>query len=270
MLLVFPQITRERLYSRDRQQHGPHSPVHTLSGPHSPLHSVQGSMSPPTPRSVPSSPSRISYSHSASMPGGATLPRERQSSVPPSRSITPCPSAILERRDVKPDEDLSNKSVPVFADSYAQVEARLSIASSQGSHSGDIPDGAAYIQHRSSVKSTGTYSEGQDQHSLYRQKSRKYSESQLGSKSPPASPHRVNEVRMIDMHPGQNSHMQSQGVATIERASSARRSLRKDSNGNMEVVTRVRGNVASPVFADFPTGQGERPFQGVSPGDPQR
>ncbi|KAI7809617.1 putative sickle tail protein-like protein [Triplophysa rosa] len=260
------RITRERLYS-NRQQHGPHSPVHTLSGPHSPLHSVQGSMSPPTPRSVPSSPSRISYSHSASMPGGATLPRERLSSVPPSRSNTPCPSAILERRDVKPDEDLSNKSVPVFADPYAQVEARLSLASSQGSHTGDIPDGAANIQHRSSVKSPGAYPDSQDQHTLYRQKSRKYSESQLGSKTPPASPHRVNEVRMIDMHPGQNSHMQSQGVA-MERASTVRRSLRKDSNGNME-VTRVRGNMTSPVFADLPPGHGERPFQGVSAGDPQ-
>lgn len=201
------------------------------------------------------------------MPGGATLPRERLPSVPPSRSVTPSPSAILERRDVKPDEDLSNKSVPVFADPYAQVEARLSIASSQSSHTGDIPDGAAYTQHRSSVKSTAAYPEGQDQHTLYRQKSRKYSESQLGSKTPPASPHRVNEVRMIDMHPGQNSHVQAQGVA-MERASTVRRSLRKDSNGNME-VTRVRGNMASPVFADFPAGHGERPFQGVSPGDPQ-
>lgn len=261
--MVYPQITRERLYS-NRQQHGPHSPVHTISGHQSPLHSVQGSMSPPTPRSVPSSPSRISYSHSTS----ATLPRERLSSVPPSRSNTPCPSAILERRDVKPDEDLSNKSVPVFAEPYAQLEARLSLASSQGSHTGDIPDGAANFQHRSSVKSTIAYPDGQDQHTLYRQKSRKYSESQLGSKTPPASPHRVNEVRMIDTHQGQNSHMQTQGVA-MERASTVRRSLRKDSNGNME-VTRVRGNMTSPVFADFPPAHGERPFQVVSAGDPQR
>ncbi|KAA0719262.1 Sickle tail protein -like protein [Triplophysa tibetana] len=260
------RITRERLYS-NRQQHGPHSPVHTLSGPQSPLHQVQGSMSPPTPRSVPSSPSRISYSHSTSVSGSATLPRERLSSVPTSRSNTPCPSAILERRDVKPDEDLSKKSVPVFADPYAQLEARLSLASSQGSHTGDIPDGAANIQHRSSVKSTSAYPDGQDQHTLYRQKSRKYSESQLGSKTPPASPHRVNEVRMIDTHPGQNSHMQTQGVA-MERASTVRRSLRKDGNGNME-LTRVRGNMTSPVFADFPPAHGERSFQGVSAGDPQ-
>ncbi|XP_051729590.1 sickle tail protein homolog isoform X1 [Ctenopharyngodon idella] len=264
------RITRERLYS-SRQQPGGQSPVHTL--PHSPIHSVQGSMSPPTPRSMPSSPSRIPFGHSVSMPGGTTLPRDRLSSVPPSRSITPCPSAILERRDVKPDEDLSSKSIPMYSEAYSSPEARHSLASSQGSHSGDIPDGAAYIQHRSSVKSVGAYPDGQDlQHSLYRQKSRKYSESQLGSmgsKTPPASPHRVNEVRMIDMLPGQNSHMPSQGVA-VERASSVRRSMRKDSNGAMEVATRVRGNVASPVFAELPPSHGERPFQGhVAAGDPQ-
>ncbi|XP_073704397.1 sickle tail protein homolog isoform X3 [Garra rufa] len=262
------RITRERLYS-GRQQPGGQSPVHTL--PHSPIHSVQGSMSPPTPRSMPSSPSRVPFSHSA-MPGGATLPRDRLSSAPPSRSITPCSSAILERRDVKPDEDLSSKSVPLYSEAYGSPEARLSVASSQGSHTGDAPDGAAaYIQHRSSIKSVGPYAGGQDlQHSLYRQKSRKYSESQLAShNTPPASPHRVNEVRMIDMLPGQNSHMPSQGVAA-ERASPVRRSIRKDSNGAAEVVTRVRGNVASPVFADLPPGHGERPFQGHgAAGDPQ-
>lgn len=237
--------------------------MHTL--PHSPIHSIQGSMSPPTPRSMPSSPSRIPYGHSVAMPGGATLPRDRLSSVPPSRSTTPCVSAILERRDVKPDEDLSSK----YAEAYGSPEARLSIASSQSSHTGDVPDGAAYIQHRSSVK----YAEGQDlQHSAYRQKSRKYSESQLASmssKTPPASPHRVNEVRMIDVIPGQNTHMPAQGVA--ERVSPVRRSYRKDSNGAMEVNSRVRGNMTSPVFADLPACHGDKPFQGhVGAGDPQR
>lgn len=175
---------------------------------------------------------------------------------------------------MKPDEDLSSKSVPLYSEAYSSPEARLSVSSSQGSHTGDVPDGAAYIQHRASVKSVGAYADGQDlQHSLYRQKSRKFSESQLatvGSKTPPASPHRVNEVRMIDMLPGQNSQMPSQGVAA-ERASPVRRSVRKDSNGAVELATRVRGNVASPVFADLPPSHGERPFQGhVAAGDPQR
>lgn len=172
---------------------------------------------------------------------------------------------------MKPDEDLSSKSVTLYSEAYGSPEARLSVSSSQGSHTGDVPDGAAYIQHRSTVKSVGAYADGQDlQHSLYRQKSRKYSESQLAtmsSKTPPASPHRV---RMIDMLPGQSSHMPSQGVAA-ERASPVRRSFRKDSNGAMEVATRVRGNVTSPVFVDLPPSHGERPFLGhVAAGEPQR
>ncbi|TRY99662.1 hypothetical protein DNTS_027987 [Danionella cerebrum] len=261
------RITRERLYG-SRQQPGGQSPVHTL--PHSPIHhSLHGSMSPPTPRSMPSSPSRIPFGHSAAIPGCATLPRDRLSSVPPSRAITPCSSAILERRDVKPDEDLSSKSISLYAEGYSSPEARLSIASSQGSHTGDVADGAPYIQHRSSVK----YTDNQDlQHPLYRQRSRKYSETQLpsmGLKTPPASPHRVNEARMIDMLPGQNSHEPGQIVAA-ERGSPVRRSFRKDSNGTMEKATRMRGNVVSPVFADLPPGHGERSFQGhVVAGDQQ-
>uniref|UniRef100_A0A671K2N7 Si:ch211-207d6.2 n=1 Tax=Sinocyclocheilus anshuiensis TaxID=1608454 RepID=A0A671K2N7_9TELE len=84
----------------------------------------QVSMSPPTPRSMPSSPSRIPFGHSVAMPGGATLPRDRMSNAPPSRSITPCSSAILERRDVKPDEDLSSKSTPLYSEAYGSPEVQ--------------------------------------------------------------------------------------------------------------------------------------------------
>ncbi|XP_037386964.1 sickle tail protein homolog isoform X1 [Pygocentrus nattereri] len=237
------RISRDKLYGT-RQPASGQSLVHTLPAPHSPIRTVQGSMSPPAARSMPSSPSRLPYG-SRSM-GSATLPRERLSSAPPARSITPCSSAILERRDVKPDEDLGSNP-------YSPAEARLS--SSQ-----DVPDGAVFLQHR--------YSEVPDapHHSLYRQKSRKYSENQLGSKTPPPSPHRVGEVRMIDIHPGQNAHMLAQAV---ERASPVRRSFRKDSNGTMEAVGRVRGNMGSPVFADLPPGHGDRPFQGLITADPQ-
>ncbi|XP_049334448.1 sickle tail protein homolog isoform X7 [Astyanax mexicanus] len=241
------RISRERLYGT-RQPATGQSLVHTLPPQHSPIRTVQGSMSPPAARSMPSSPSRLAYTSRTA--GSATLPRERMSSAPPARSTTPCSSVILERRDVKPDEDVGP---------YSPSEARLSLASSQ-----DIPDGAVFFPHR--------YSEVPDnpQHSLYRQKSRKYSENQhtvpLGAKTPPPSPHRVNEVRMIDIHPGQNTHMMAQGQ---DRSSPMRRSFRKDSNGGMEVVARVRGNMASPVFADLPPGHGDRSFQGSVTADPQ-
>lgn len=217
------QVSRERLYSPRQQQAGGQSMGHTLPTPQSP---IQGPLSPPLARSVPTSPSRFSY-NSRTMPAGATLPRERVSSTPSS-------SAILERRDVKPDEDV---------DPYAFPEARLSMS--------DAPDGAVFPHH-----------------SLYRQKSRKYSENQhsplspKNQKTPPPSPHRVNEVRMIDIHPGPNAHMM------VERTSSLRRSFRKESNGTLELAARPRGNLASPVYADL---HGERPFQGLgTSANPQR
>lgn len=249
-MLHYSQIPRERLHGT-RQPTSGQNLVHTLPPPHSPIRTMQGSMSPPAARSMPSSPSRLPYG-SRSM-NSATLPRERLSSAPPARSTTPCSSAILERRDVKPDEDVSPTP-------YGPSETRLSLASSQ-----DVPDGAVFLQHR--------YSEVTDapQHSLYRQKSRKYSENQhavpLGPKTPPPSPHRVAEVRMFDVHPGQNAHMLAQ---TVERASPVRRSFRKDSNGTMETLARVRGNMGSPVFSDLPPGHGDRPFQGLITADPQR
>lgn len=210
-------------------------------------------MSPPTARSMPSSPSRIPYGPRPAVPlaGSATLPRERIASVPQpsSRSVTPCPSAILERRDVKPDEDLggTSKSVALY-DPYGLPEGRMSVSSSQGP--GDVVDGTLQQP-------------PPQQHSLYRQKSRKYAENPmatLGGKAQPPSPHRVNEVRMIDIPP--------QGVP-VERGSPVRRSFRKESNSAMEVVASVHGSMVSPVFVDLPPGHGTRPFQGaVPPGDP--
>ncbi|XP_058274697.1 sickle tail protein homolog isoform X2 [Hemibagrus wyckioides] len=211
------RVPRERLYSPRQQQAGGQSMGHTLPTPQSPIQGPQGSLSPPLARSVPSSPSRFTY-NSRTMPGGATLPRERVSS-------TPCSSAILERRDVKPDEDV---------DPYGFPEARLNMT--------DSPDGAIFHHH-----------------SLYRQKSRKYSDSMLNPKSqktPPPSPHRVNEVRMIDIHPGQSAHMM------VERTSSLRRSFRKDNNGTLEVAARPRASVTSPVYTDL---HGGGPFQGLVP-----
>ncbi|KAM9459312.1 sickle tail protein homolog isoform 10-T10 [Salvelinus alpinus] len=263
------RIPREILY-------GSHSPVHTLQSTCSPVHSIQGSMSPPTVRSMPSSPSRIPYGPRAGggVPGSATLPRAGMSSGPPSRSVTPSPSAILERRDVKPDEDLSSTSMALVradglyvnvTDPYAVQEGRLSIASSQGGgHTGDMVDIGGGSLHRALVKSTASYTENpEQQHSLYRQKSRRYGESQgpLGTKTPPPSPHRLND---------------NHGPVASERGSPIRRSLRKESNGNtVEVVTRTRGSVSSvsssPVFVELPPGHyGDRLFQGhLTPNDPQ-
>ncbi|XP_026562054.1 sickle tail protein homolog isoform X8 [Pseudonaja textilis] len=190
------------------------------------------------PHSMPPSPSRIPYSgRPVSGPGNATIPRDRLSNIPGSRSISPSPSAILERRDVKPDEDMGNKTLTLFrneglyADPYLFHEGRMSIASSHTGHSLDVPD-HIIAYHRSTMRSSGTYCTPPVQaelveQSLYRQKPRKYPESllpTLSSKTPPASPHRVADIRMIDIH----THQVSPHTIHLDRSSPGRQSLKKD------------------------------------------
>nr|XP_030693040.1 sickle tail protein homolog isoform X16 [Globicephala melas] len=197
----------------------------------------------PVPHSMPPSPSRIPYGGTRPMvvPGNATIPRDRLSSLPVSRSISPSPSAILERRDVKPDEDMSSKSLAMYrnegfyADPYLYHEGRMSIASSHGGHPLDLPDHIIGY-HRAAVRSASAYcnpslqAEMHMEQSLYRQKSRKYPESllpTLGSKTPPASPHRVSDLRMVEMHGLHNAHGPSHTMQS-DRVSPSRQAFKKE------------------------------------------
>ncbi|XP_056656089.1 sickle tail protein homolog isoform X17 [Monodelphis domestica] len=208
-----------------------------------PSHSIPNSPpSTPIPHSMPPSPSRIPYGGARTMvvPGNATIPRDRLSSMPVSRSISPSPSAILERRDVKPDEDLSSKTIALYrneglyADPFLFHEGRMSIASSHGGHPLDVPD-HVIAYHRTAIRSASAYCNPtlQEMHleqSLYRQKSRKYPDSHLptlGPKTPPASPHRVADIRMIDMIPHHNVHIPPHAMQS-DRASPSRQSFKKD------------------------------------------
>ncbi|XP_030057258.1 sickle tail protein homolog [Microcaecilia unicolor] len=241
--------------------HRPGSATHpSHGGPNSP---------PPTPipHSMPASPSRIPYGGPRPMgiPGNATIPRDRLSSVPVSRSISPSPSAILERRDVKPDEDMSNKNVQLlrnesmYADPYLYHEGRMSVASSHSGHPLDIPD-HVLAYHRSTVRSTSTYSNPAMQaemmeQSLYRQKSRKYTDSHLptlGSKTPPPSPHRAADIRMIDIH-SHNTHIPPHAIQP-DRSSPIRQSFKKESGVPVFVDTagnKVRNVSGLPGMADM-------------------
>ncbi|XP_065726923.1 sickle tail protein homolog isoform X3 [Phocoena phocoena] len=197
----------------------------------------------PVPHSMPPSPSRIPYGGTRPMvvPGNATIPRDRLSSLPVSRSISPSPSAILERRDVKPDEDMSSKSLAMYrnegfyADPYLYHEGRMSIASSHSGHPLDLPDHIIGY-HRAAVRSASAYcspslqAEMHMEQSLYRQKSRKYPESllpTLGSKTPPASPHRVSDLRMVEMHGLHNAHGPSHTMQP-DRVSPSRQAFKKE------------------------------------------
>ncbi|XP_019363827.1 PREDICTED: sickle tail protein homolog isoform X1 [Gavialis gangeticus] len=220
-----------------------------------PSHAIASSPpSTPVPHSMPPSPSRIPYGGGRPMgvPGNATIPRDRLSSVPVSRSISPSPSAILERRDVKPDEDLSNKSLVLFrneglyADPFLFHEGRMSVAASHTGHPLDIPD-HIIAYHRSAMRSSNTYLNPSMQpemveQSLYRQKSRKYPESllpTLGSKTPPGSPHRLADLRMIDIHPHHNVHVPPHAIQP-DRSSPSRQSFKKEPGAPIYVETKAR------------------------------
>ncbi|XP_049604958.2 sickle tail protein homolog isoform X11 [Syngnathus scovelli] len=194
-------------------------------------HPLQAAV-PPSPHS----PSRIPFSpRQGSLPGNGTVPRERLSN-PPARSSSPCPSAILERRDVKPDSDVSGKAHGLtrgnegsYADPYLLQEGRTA----HGAHPNPGPDGPDHGFHRASIRSTGSYSgpsptDSVDHPSLYRQKSRNSQLPTLGSKTPPPSPHRMADVRLVDIH------------VPVERSSSLRQSFRKEDVAG----SKARNNVA--------------------------
>ncbi|XP_063180737.1 sickle tail protein homolog isoform X12 [Chroicocephalus ridibundus] len=208
----------------------------------------------PVPHSMPPSPSRIPYGGGRPMgvPGNATIPRDRLSSMPASRSISPSPSAILERRDVKPDEDMSNKNLALmrneglYGDPYLFHEGRMSVAAPHSGHPLDAPDHiVAY--HRSAMRSSSTYCNPSMQpemleQSLYRPKSRKYPESHLptlGSKTPPASPHRVADMRMIDIHPHHSAHILPHTIQP-DRSSPSRQSFKKEPGPPVFVDAKAR------------------------------
>ncbi|XP_072307031.1 sickle tail protein isoform X9 [Eucyclogobius newberryi] len=187
---------------------GPHPLRQPPIGP-PPHHPMQGAV-PPNPHSMPPSPSRIPFGpRQSSLPSSATMPRDRLSNASaPVRSISPCPSAILERRDVKPDEDMPNKSHSLSRGNEGIYADPYMLANAHGPHPSpglDVPEHGMGGFHRASIRSTGSYSSStptdtMDHPSLYRQKSRNSQLPTLGSKTPPPSPHRMAEVRMIDIH----------------------------------------------------------------------
>ncbi|XP_048151018.1 sickle tail protein homolog isoform X17 [Corvus hawaiiensis] len=250
-----------------------------------PLHVMPSSPpSTPVPHSMPPSPSRIPYGGGRPMgvPGNATIPRDRLSSVPASRSISPSPSAILERRDVKPDEDMSNKNLTLvrneslYGDPYLFHEGRMSVAAPLPGHPLDVPDHVV-AYHRSAMRSSSTYCNPSMQpemleQSLYRQKSRKYPESHLptlGSKTPPASPHRVADMRMIDIHPHHGPHIPAHTLQP-DRSSPSRQSFKKEPGPPMFADAKARSAVGLSGMAEaMPSPMDKQAFGYGSPTMPK-
>ncbi|XP_077315512.1 SRC kinase signaling inhibitor 1 isoform X5 [Lithobates pipiens] len=247
-------VRREMMYSsRDS------SPTRRLNNMSPAPHLTSGS---PPPVLQSSSPARSRMSYSGGRPpsyaGSPVHHGDRMSGLPPAQGVSPSPSAILERRDVKPDEDLSNKNVVLvkneglYSDPYGMVhEGRLSITSTQSlAGLGDPFSYSGGLYKRGSVRSLSTYSAAALQTDLeegmYKPNSQIYGDTYgpgMGFRIPPSSPQKVTDGRMVDVQQNQGPHSPYSGPSS--RNSPVRQNFRKDSS--------------SSVFMDSPVGKQRNP-----------
>ncbi|XP_075033142.1 SRC kinase signaling inhibitor 1 isoform X10 [Mixophyes fleayi] len=269
-------VRREMMYSsRDS------SPTRRLNSMSPASHMTSGS---PPPVLQSSSPARSRMSYSGGRPpsyaGSPVHHGDRMSGLPPAQGVSPSPSAILERRDVKPDEDLTNKNVVLvkneglYSDTYGMVhEGRLSITSTQSlAGLGDPFSYPGGLYKRGSVRSLSTYSAAALQSDLedgmYKPNSQIYGDTYgpgMGFRMPPSSPQKVSDGRMVDVQQSQGPHSPYSGPSS--RSSPVRQTFRKDSSSSVFMdspVGKQRNPSSSSGTNEIFPGPGERPLSGFS------
>uniref|UniRef100_A0A668AWN5 SRC kinase signaling inhibitor 1 n=1 Tax=Myripristis murdjan TaxID=586833 RepID=A0A668AWN5_9TELE len=214
------------------------------------------------------SPSRSRLSYSGGRPpsfaGPGSHPQHQQpqhthhpaAGHGPNAGLSPSPSAILERRDVKPDEEVSGKNMVLmkneglYADPYSLMhEGRLSIASTQSLATIGDPFSfpvSSGLYRRGSVRSLSTYSaaalQGDLEDSLYKPGGSLYSDTYssatlgMGFRMPPSSPQKIPDMQMRD----RDSYSSSPS-----RASPVRQSFRKDSASSSVFVESPKSRPSS-------------------------
>ncbi|GAB1296750.1 SRC kinase-signaling inhibitor 1 [Apodemus speciosus] len=212
---------------------------------------------------------------------------ERLGGAPTSQGVSPSPSAILERRDVKPDEDLAGKAggmvlvkgEGLYADPYGLLhEGRLSLAAAAGDPF--AYPGAGGLYKRGSVRSLSTYSaaalQSDLEDSLYKAGAGGplYGDG-YGFRLPPSSPQKLADV---SAPPGGPPPPHSPYSGPPSRGSPVRQSFRKDS-GSSSVFAESPGGKArstgsastagAPPSELFP-GPGERSLVGFGPPVPAK
>ncbi|NXS89863.1 SRCN1 inhibitor, partial [Erpornis zantholeuca] len=256
-------LRREMVYTSRES-----SPTRRLNNMSPASHLASGS---PPPVLQSSSPSRSRMSYSGARPpsyaGSPVHHGERLSSLPPAQGVSPSPSAILERRDVKPDEDLAGKNV-VLVKNEGLYAAPLSITSTQSLAGMGDPFGySGGLYKRGSVRSLSTYSaaalQTELEDTLYKPNAPIYGDTYgpgLGFRMPPSSPQKMVE-------PGQSPHSPYSGPPS--RSSPVRQSFRKDSCSSVFMDSPV-GKTRNPSSSGPPElfpGPGERQLSGFgSPG----
>ncbi|KAM9474022.1 SRC kinase signaling inhibitor 1 isoform 2-T2 [Salvelinus alpinus] len=197
----------------------------------------------------------------------------------PNAGLSSSPSAILERRDVKPDEEVSGKNLMLvkeglYADPYSLVhEGRLSIASTQSLAAIGDPFGfpvSGGLYRRGSVRSLSTYSaatlQGELEDALYKPGGPLYSDSYssatlgMGFRMPPSSPQKIPDMQLRDRGDSYSS--------SPSRASPVRQTFRKDSASSSVFVESPKSRPSSSsdplALQAGPGGDGSRFAPGYS------
>ncbi|XP_063760808.1 SRC kinase signaling inhibitor 1 [Eleginops maclovinus] len=229
--------------------------------------------------------SRLSYSGGGRPPSFAGShsqheqprhPHHASAGHGPNAGLSPSPSAILERRDVKPDEEVSAKNMALmkneslYADPYSLMhEGRLSIASTQSLAA--IGDPFSFpvtsgLYRRGSVRSLSTYSaaalQGDLEDSLYKPGGSLYSDTYssatlgMGFRMPPSSPQKIPDMQMRDRDSYSNSP---------SRASPVRQNFRKDSASSSVFIESPKSRPSSgsePLCLTAGPGEGGRATPG--------
>ncbi|XP_066876717.1 SRC kinase signaling inhibitor 1 isoform X3 [Kogia breviceps] len=282
-------LRREMVYASRES-----SPTRRLNNLSPAPHLASGSPPPGLPSGLPSgSPSRSRLSYAGGRPpsyAGSPVHHaaERLGNAPAAPGVSPSPSAILERRDVKPDEDLAGKAggmvlvkgEGLYADPYGLLhEGRLSLAAAAGDPF--AYPGAGGLYKRGSVRSLSTYSaaalQSDLEDSLYKAAAGGgplYGDG-YGFRLPPSSPQKLADVAAP---PGGPPPPHSPYSGPPSRGSPVRQSFRKDSGSSSVFAESPGGKTRStggsstagaPPPELFP-GPGERPLVGFGPPVPAK
>ncbi|XP_026063822.1 SRC kinase signaling inhibitor 1 isoform X9 [Carassius auratus] len=182
------------------------------------------------------------------------------------QGLNPSSSAILERRDVKPDEEMSGKSMVLlkneglYADPYSLMhEGRLSIASTQSLATIADPFGfpvSGGLYRRGSMRSLSTYSaaalQSDLEDSLYKPGGSLYSDTYssstlgMGFRLPPSSPQKIPDVQLRD---------RESFTGSPSRGSPVRTTFRKDSASSSVFVESPKSR---PSSSSEPLGDGSK------------
>ncbi|XP_060242824.1 SRC kinase signaling inhibitor 1 isoform X12 [Meriones unguiculatus] len=290
-------LRREMVYASRES-----SPTRRLNNLSPASHLASGSPPPGLPSGLPSgSPSRSRLSYAGGRPpsyAGSPVHHaaERLGGAPGGQGVSPSPSAILERRDVKPDEDLAAKAggmvlvkgEGLYADPYGLLhEGRLSLAAAAGGDPFAYP-GAGGLYKRGSLRSLSTYSaaalQSDLEDSLYKAAgggggaggagAPLYGDG-YGFRLPPSSPQKLADVAAPSGGPPP-PHSPYSGPPS--RGSPVRQSFRKDS-GSSSVFAESPGgkarsaggpSAAGPPPPDLFPGPGERSLVGFGPPVPAK